>query len=50
LDTIKAPILTVMALMAGEVAPRALLSDPEVQVEGNVESLSDLPLLFEMDL
>jgi len=47
---IRAPVLTVMGLMAGVVAPKALLSDPEVQVEGNVERLSYLPLLFEMNL
>lgn len=47
--SIQAPVMIVMGLMSGAIPPATVLTADGVQVEGNVETLSDLPGLFEMD-
>jgi DNA-binding HxlR family transcriptional regulator len=48
--SIQAPVTVVMGLMSGAISPEAALAADDVQVEGNIETLSELPDLFEMDL
>jgi DNA-binding HxlR family transcriptional regulator len=47
--SIQAPMIVLMGLMSGAIPPETVLAADDVQVEGNVETLSDLPALFEMD-
>ena len=48
--SIQAPMMVMMALMSGAMTPDAVLAVDGVRVEGDVETLSDLPDLFEMSL
>lgn len=48
--SIQAPMTVVMGLMSGSISPKTALTDDDVRIEGDIESLSDLPGLFEMDL
>jgi len=47
--SIQAPVRVVMGLMSGAIPAEAVLAADDVVVEGEVETLSDLPDLFEMD-
>ncbi len=47
---IRAPVRVVMGLMSGVIPAAAALAAKDVQFEGDVEALSDLPKLFEMNL
>lgn len=48
--SIQAPVMIVMGLMSGAIPPETALAADDVQIEGDFETLSDLPGLFEMDL
>jgi hypothetical protein len=47
---IEAPMIVMMGLMSGAISPEAALAASDVRVEGELERLSDIPDLFEMDL
>jgi hypothetical protein len=47
---IQAPVMIVMGLMSGTIPADAALTAQDVVFEGDVEALSDLPKLFEMNL
>jgi DNA-binding HxlR family transcriptional regulator len=48
--SIQAPMIVMMGLMSGAISPEAALAADDVRVEGELETLSHLPDLFEMDL
>jgi DNA-binding HxlR family transcriptional regulator len=48
--SIQAPMIVMMGLMSGAISPEAALAADDVRVEGELETLSRLPDLFEMDL
>ena len=48
--SIQAPVKVVMGLMSGLLSLEAALASDGVRVEGEVETLSELPRLFEMKL
>ncbi len=48
--SIQAPVKIVMGLMSGRLSLEAALASDGVRVEGEVETLSELPRLFEMKL
>lgn len=48
--SIRAPVKVVMALMSGLLSLEEVLATEGVRAEGDVESLADLPRLFEMEL
>ena len=46
--SIQAPMTVVMGLMSGAISPESVLTIDGVQIEGDVEAVSDFPGLFEM--
>lgn len=47
--SIQAPMAVMLGLMSGEITLATLRAAEDVEIEGNVDALSDLPKLFEMN-